>query len=66
MSDLRLVGALCLSIPSTQLLAKFGDKLQAAPAIRQPAVNCAGIPVARDNQNLLGNPTAADGRARQQ
>ena len=67
MSDLRLVDALSLSIPSTQLLAKFGDKLQTAPAIRpRPAENPAGgIPVEpRDGQKLVGN-TSADGGTRQ-
>ena len=68
MSDLRLVHALCLSIPSTQLLEKFGDKLQPAPGVRrQPPVNRGGIPVEpRDNQDVIRNAPAAAGGARQQ
>eukprot|EP00435_Cladocopium_sp_Y103_P068155 s865_g31.t1 len=74
MGDLRLVHALGLSIPSSHLLEKFGDKLRSAPVVgvrRQPPAmpvmvnperdnGNGGIPaaVARDDQNLLGNSAA--------
>ena len=77
MGDLRLVHALGLSIPSSRLLEKYGDRLRSAPVVgihRQPPAvmvnpdrddrdGIGGIPAASeaDEQNPLGNGAAGDG-----
>ena len=68
MGDLRLVHALGLSIPSSRLLEKYGDRLRSAPVVgihRQPppVVNpdrdgVGGIPAAEADEQ---NPRAAGG-----
>ena len=69
MGDLRLVHALGLSIPSSRLLEKYGDRLRSAPVVgihRQPppVVNpdrdgVGSIPAAEaDEQNPLGHSAA--------
>ena len=54
MGDLRLVHALGLSIPSTRLLEKYGDRLRCAPVVgilREPAPVAPVVNPERDGVN---------------